>query len=159
MRIPGVLSLLAAGLFCLLGVGTTVAHAADALPSWNDGAAKQAIMLFVGKVTQKGSPDFVPVDERIATFDNDGTLWAEQPLYFQFLFAIDRVKALAPLHPEWQTQEPFAALLKGDLKSVLAGGEKPLLEILAATHSGLTTTAFTQIVKDCLSSPRHAPTG
>ena len=143
----------------MLAVGTTLAHADDALPSWNDGAAKQAIVQFVGNVTNKGSPDFVPTADRIATFDNDGTLWAEQPLYFQFQFAIDRVKALAPLHPEWQTQEPFASLLKGDLKSVLAGGEKPLLQIVAATHSGLTTEEFMRIVKGWLATARHPQTG
>ncbi len=101
----------------------TIARAQDPLPSWNDGAAKKTIVAFVAKVTTAGSPDFVPVPERIATFDNDGTLWCEQPLYFQLLFALDRVKALAPAHPEWQTNEPFASLLKGDVKAALAGGE------------------------------------
>ncbi len=99
------------------------ALAADPLPSWNDGAAKKAIVDFVAKVTKPGSPDFVPAAERIATFDNDGTLWAEQPMYFQLLFALDRVKALAPQHPEWKDKEPFASLLKGDVKGALAGGE------------------------------------
>ena len=94
-----------------------------ALPSWNDTASKKAIVAFVERVTKDGSPDFVPVAERIATFDNDGTLWAEQPMYFQLLFALDRVKALAPQHPEWKDTEPFASLLKGDLKGALAGGE------------------------------------
>ena len=96
----------------------------DPLPSWNDGAAKKSIVDFVAKVTKEGSPDFVPVAERIATFDNDGTLWCEQPMYFQFLFALDRVKALAPQHPEWKDKEPFASLLKGDVKGALAGGER-----------------------------------
>ncbi|MGH7389192.1 MAG: HAD family hydrolase [Candidatus Rokuibacteriota bacterium] len=130
-------------------------HAADPLPSWNEGAAKKAVVGFVAEVTKEGGRDFVPPAERIATFDNDGTLWAEQPLYFQFLFAVDRVKALASEHPEWKDKEPFAALLKGDLKGALAGGEKPLLEMLAATHAGMTTTEFEQIVKGWLVTARH----
>ena len=96
---------------------TTVTRAADALPSWNDGKTKQSIVDFVARVTKEGSPDFVPPPERIATFDNDGTLWAEQPMYFQLLFALDRVKVLAPKHPEWKDKEPFASLLKGDVKA------------------------------------------
>src|SRR6059058_4937392 len=136
--------------FVLLAIviaSLTSAYAQDPLPSWNDGAAKQSIVQFVAKVTKEGSSDFVPVPERIATFDNDGTLWAEQPLYFQFLFAIDRVKALAPEHPEWKTKEPFASLLKGDMKTALTGGEHAFLEIIAATHSGMTTEEFDRIVK------------
>lgn len=135
------------------------AFAADPLSSWSDGKAKQSIISFVAKVTKPGSPDFVPVPQRIATFDNDGTLWAEQPVYFQLLFAIDRVKALAPQHPEWQTQEPFASLLKGDLKGVMAGGEKALLEIVMATHAGMTTEEFEKTVKDWLATARHPKTG
>ncbi len=103
---------------------------ADDLPSWNDTAARKAIVAFVERVTKAGSPDFVPVAERIATFDNDGTLWAEQPMYFQFLFALDRVKALAPQHPEWKDKEPFASLLKGDVKGALAGGEPAIAQIV-----------------------------
>ena len=114
-------------LFALLLLAN-VAFAADPLPSWNDTASKKAIVAFVEKVTKEGSPDFVPVAERIATFDNDGTLWAEQPMYFQLLFALDRVKALAPQHPEWKDKEPFASLLKGDVKGALAGGEPAMLE-------------------------------
>ena len=110
----------------LFALATNV-HSADALPSWNDGATKKAIVDFVAKVTTKGGKEFVAPAERIATFDNDGTLWAEQPMYFQFLFALDRVKALAPQHPEWKDKEPFASLLKGDLKGALAGGEHALL--------------------------------
>src|SRR3974390_3178774 len=106
------------------------ARADDPLSSWNDGPAKMAIVELVGKVTKEGAPDFVPVAERIATFDNDGTLWCEQPMYVQLAFTIDRVKALAPQHPEWKTKEPFASLLKGELKSVLAGGEKGLMELV-----------------------------
>jgi phosphoglycolate phosphatase-like HAD superfamily hydrolase len=106
-------------------------------------------------VTKKGSPDFVPPAERIATFDNDGTLWAEQPLYFQFLFALDRVKALAPQHPEWKDKEPFASLLKGDLKGALAGGEPALIQIVAATHAGMTPDEFDKIVKDWIATAKH----
>jgi len=130
----------------------------DSLPSWNDGNAKQSIVEFVAKVTDEGSPDFVPPPERIAVFDNDGTLWAEQPMYFQLFFAMDRVKALAPQHPEWKTQEPFASLLKGDVKNALAGGMKSVGEIIMATHAGMTTTEFEQIVKDWLATARHPTT-
>ena len=124
------------------------ASAVDALASWNDTATKTAIVAFVERVTKESSPDFVPATERIATFDNDGTLWCEQPMYFQFLFALDRVKALAPQHPEWKTKEPFASLLKGDVKGALAGGERAMLEIVMATHAGMTTAEFEQTVKD-----------
>jgi phosphoserine phosphatase len=127
----------------------------DGLPSWNEGRAKQAILDFVRRVTIKGSAEYVPPAERIATFDNDGTLWAEQPLYFQVLFAVDRVKALAPQHPEWKDREPFASMLKGDVKGALAGGEKALLDLVAASHSGMTTTEFERIVKDWLRTAKH----
>jgi len=137
----------------------TVSLAQDPLPSWNEGAAKNNIMEFVGKVTQEGSPDFVPVAERIATFDNDGTLWAEQPVYFQLLFTLDRVKALAPQHPEWKDKEPFASLLKGDMKSTLAGGAKALAEIVMATHAGMTTDEFERIVRDWIATAKHPKTG
>jgi hypothetical protein len=128
---------------------------ADPLPSWNDTANKRAIVAFVEKVTTAGSPDFVPPAERIAVFDNDGTLWAEQPVYFQFAFALDRVKALAPQHPEWRDQEPFASLLKGDLKGTLTQGEKGMAEILTVTHAGMTTEEFNAIVKGWLATARH----
>src|SRR5271154_649400 len=127
----------------------------DPLPSWNDTAPKKAIFNFVERVTKHGSPEFVPEAERIATFDNDGTLWAEQPIYFQLAFALDRVKALAPLHPEWKDKEPFASLLKGDLKGALAGGEPALIQIVAATHSGMTTDEFQKIVTDWIATARH----
>jgi len=135
------------------------AFAQDPLPSWNDTAPKKAIVAFVEKVTKEGSPDFVPPNERIATFDNDGTLWAEQPLYFQFLFAIDRVKGLAPQHPEWKEREPFASVLKGDNKVALAGGKKALMEIVAATHSGMTTEEFEKVVQDWIATAKHPKSG
>ena len=131
---------------------------ADPLPSWNNGQVRQSIIDFVGKVTKEGGPDFVPVAERIATFDNDGTLWAEQPMYFQFFFVFDRIKALAPHRPEWTTQEPFASVLKGDLHGALAGGEKALLEMAMATHAGMTTEEFEKIVKDWIATAKHPGT-
>jgi phosphoglycolate phosphatase-like HAD superfamily hydrolase len=130
-------------------------HAQDPLPSWNDTAPKKAIVAFVEKVTKEGSPDFVPVAQRIATFDNDGTLWAEQPMYFQFLFAMDRIKALAPQHPEWKTKEPFKSVLAGDLKALFATGEKGFLQIIARTHASMTTAEFEQIVRDWFKTARH----
>jgi hypothetical protein len=138
---------------------TTAAFAADPLPSWNDGSVKKSIVEFVAKVTNPGSPDFVPAPERIAVFDNDGTLWCEQPMPVQFYFALDRVKALAPQHPEWKTKEPFASLLKGDLKTALAGGDHALLELVMATHTGMTTVEFEQIVKDWIATAKHPKTG
>src|SRR5436189_5961044 len=142
-------------LACVVVFVTIAAQAADPLSSWNDGPTKQAIVAFVEKVTKDGSPDFVPTEQRIATFDNDGTLWCEQPMYFQLFFAVDRVKALAPQHPEWKTKEPFATLLKGDLKTALAGGEHALLELVMASHAGMTTAEFEQIVKDWLVTAKH----
>ena len=141
----------------LAGFGTLQAQ--DPLPSWNDTAPKQAIIAFVEKVTKEGSPDFVPPAERIAVFDNDGTLWAEQPLYFQLLFALDRIKALAPQHPEWKDKEPFASLLKGDVKAALAGGEASLVQIVMATHAGLTTEEFEKSVNDWIATAKHPKTG
>jgi phosphoglycolate phosphatase-like HAD superfamily hydrolase len=132
-----------------------VAQSADPLPSWNDGSAKSAIVEFVERVTAEGGPEFVPVEQRIATFDNDGTLWAERPIYFQFAFAMDRVKAQAPEHPEWRDTQPFKAVLEGDLKALAGSGEKGLLEILAATHTGMTTEEFSAIVADWVATARH----
>jgi phosphoglycolate phosphatase-like HAD superfamily hydrolase len=132
---------------------------ADPLPSWNDTGPKKAIMAFVERVTRQGSPDFLPPAERIATFDNDGTLWAEQPLYVQLVFALDRVKLLAPQHPEWKDKEPFASLLKGDLKGALAGGEAAIFEIVTVTHSGMTTEEFEKIVRDWIATAKHPKTG
>ena len=145
--------------FILLGFAQLAsAQSTDPLPSWNEGNTKQSIIQFVEKVTKKGSADFVPPAERIATFDNDGCLWSEQPMYFQLFFAIDRVKALAPQHPEWKNKEPFASLLKGDVKTALAGGEHAILEIVMATHAGMTTEEFEQIVKDWVATAKHPTT-
>ena len=134
------------------------AHAqapADPLPSWNDGAVKKSITDFIPRVTTAGSADFVPLDQRIATFDNDGTLWAEQPMYFQIIFAIDRVKALAAKNPEWKKKQPFKAALEDDRKALAALGEPGFLQILAATHTGVTTEEFAKIVADWLATARH----
>ena len=152
-------NLFAAALLGTLAFTTTVSLAADPLPSWNEGPAKKAIVEFVTKVTKPGSRDFVPVPERIATFDNGGTLWCEQPLPVQLYFALDRVKALAPQHPEWKDKEPFASLLKGDLKTAGAGGDRALLEIVMATHAGMTTVEFEKIVKDWIATTKHPKTG
>ncbi|MEY3372069.1 MAG: hypothetical protein RLZZ537_537 [Pseudomonadota bacterium] len=134
-------------------------HAADPLPSWQDGAAKKSIVDFVEDTTRKNSPDFVPVAERVAVFDNDGTLWSEQPMYFQAFFIFDRIKALAPEHPEWKTKEPFASVLRGDMKSALAGGEHALMEMAMATHAGTTTEQFDAIVRNWVASAKHPKTG
>jgi len=127
----------------------------DPLPSWNDGPNKQSIIDFVARVTKEGGPDYVAPPERIATFDNDGTLWVEQPLYTQFVFALDRVKALAPKHPEWKTTQPFQAVLDGDAKAIAASGEKGIVQIVTATHSGMSTTEFNKIVADWLATAKH----
>jgi hypothetical protein len=130
----------------------------DPLPSWNAGHAKARVVAFVTAVVEPGGKDYVPPGERIATFDNDGTLWAEQPMYFQFMFMLDRVKALAPQHPEWKSQEPFASVLKGDIKAALGGGERAMGEIMMATHAGMTTDAFEQTVKEWMATARHPVT-
>ncbi len=135
-----------------------VAQQTDPLPSWNDGAAKTAILEFVAKTTREGSPDFVPVPERIATFDNDGTLWAEKPLFFQLFFVLDRVRAMAPQHPEWQTKEPFASVLKGDIAGALKGGDEALLELALATQTGMSTADFERQVADWIATARHPQT-
>lgn len=127
----------------------------DPLPSWNDGAPKKAILDFVARVTTQGGADFVPPAERIATFDNDGTLWCEQPYYFQLAFAFDQVKAMAPRHPEWKHEQPFKAVLGGDKQALADAGQKGLLQIVAATHSGMTTDAFSKSVLDWLATARH----
>ena len=134
------------------------ARAADPLPSWRDGAPKQAIITFVEKVTKEGAAGFVPPAARVAVFDNDGTLWSEQPMYFQAFFIFDRIRQLAPEHPEWKDQEPFASVLKGDVKAALAGGEKSLMALAMATHAGTTTEEFEKIVSDWISTARHPVT-
>ena len=126
----------------------------DPLPSWNEGATKASILDFVARVTTQGGPYFVPVEQRIATFDNDGTLWIEQPMYIQLAFALDRVKVMAPMHPEWKTKQPFAAVLDDDLKALAASGEKGLVEIIAVTHAGMTTAEFEKIVTEWLATAR-----
>ena len=131
----------------------------DPLPSWNDGPNKQAIVDFISAATTEGHPDFVPERLRIATFDNDGTLWSEQPLYFQAIYIFDRIRELAPDNPEWQNQEPFASVLKDDYKAALTGGEHALLEMVKATHAGDTATQFTDSVAKWLASARHPVSG
>ena len=147
---------------CVRSPETAAAPAAsapsDQLPSWNDGASKKAIVDFVGRVTREGGPDFVPVPERIATFDNDGTLWSERPAPFQLVFAFDQVKAMAAKHPEWKTREPFSSVLKGDVAGVAAAGEKGLLAVMAATHAGMTTDEFTESVQGWIATARHPGT-
>ena len=131
----------------------------SSLPSWNEGAVKQAILNFVAEVTDKTNPNYVPPAERIAVFDNDGTLWSEQPLFFQLYFAIDRVKAMAPQHPEWKTIQPFKAILEKDPKALAASGEKGLMQLMLATHVGMTTAEFEQIVAEWINTARHPTTG
>jgi len=150
------------GLLLLLALGVpagSLAQTTDALPSWNEGSAKRTIVEFVGRVTRAGAPDFVPVPERIAVFDNDGTLWGEQPIYVQLAFALDRVKELAPQHPEWKTTQPFKGVLEGDMKAVAATGETGIAKIVATTHAGMTTDEFAAIVTKWLDTARHPKTG
>jgi len=142
-------------LLLLLAVSGVARAQSDPLPSWNDGPGKQAIVEFVKEVTKEGGPNYVPAPQRIATFDNDGTLWSEQPIYFQFAFALDRVKTLAPQHPEWKTQQPFKAVLDGNMKALMASGEKGLIELLMATHTGMTTDEFTSAVSEWLATAKH----
>jgi len=144
---------------CILALLISSACAGDPLPSWQDTAPKQAIVAFVGKVTKPGSPDFVPVEERIATFDNDGTLWAEQPIYFQNYFIFDRIKTLAPQHPEWTNQEPFSFVLKGDLKSAAASSIQAQLDMMVISQAGITTDEYEKIVADWIATARHPQTG
>jgi phosphoglycolate phosphatase-like HAD superfamily hydrolase len=127
----------------------------DPLPSWNDGPAKSAILDFVKRVTTDGGPEMVPQADRIAVFDNDGTLWSEQPAYFQGMFVFDRIKAMAPKHPEWQSEQPFKAALEGDLRTLAAGGMASLDKLLMTTHAGMTAEEFTAIAADWLKTARH----
>ncbi len=139
----------------VLAVATTPVRAADPLASWNEGPAKARIVAFVEATTGQGGKDYVAPSDRIAVFDNDGTLWSEQPMYFQLAFAIDRVKVFAPEHPEWKTREPFKAALEGDMKALAASGEHGLLELVMATHAGNTSEEFARIVRDWAKTARH----
>lgn len=153
--LPFALAVITAVCLC----GPTVVKAADALPTWNDGETKQAIVNFVERVTKNGGPEYVEPAARIATFDNDGTLWAEQPVYVQLMFALDRIRTLAPQHPEWQEQQPFKAVLDGNLESVAAGGEHALAELVMVSHTGNTTDEFADIVDTWIRTARHPKTG
>jgi phosphoglycolate phosphatase-like HAD superfamily hydrolase len=145
---------LAAGLFGFAS-GQAQSEVPDPLPSWNEGPVKKSIIDFVTRVTKEGGPDYVKPELRIATIDNDGTLWVEQPMYTQLAFALDRVKVLAPQHPEWKTTQPFKAVLDGDVEALAASGEKGMVEIIAATHSGMSTDDFLKIVGDWLATAKH----
>ena len=148
--------LIASLLFCLI---LTNVHASDPLPSWKDGDSKKSLTDFVERVMEVDGDGFVAPEKRIATFDNDGTLWSEQPMYFQFIYVLERIKELTPLHPEWKEQEPFASVLKGDMEAALAGGEKAILEMVMGTHAGMTSEEFSGSVSDWLSTARHPKTG
>jgi len=145
--------------FTLVFAALTTAQIDDPLPSWREGASKQAITRFVKNVSTAGGPGFVPPAQRVAVFDNDGTLWAEKPMYFQLAFTLDRIKVLATMHPEWKNKQPFKAVLEGDLNTVLASGEHALLELIMVTHAGNTTEEFSQIVEDWLATAKHPKTG
>jgi phosphoglycolate phosphatase-like HAD superfamily hydrolase len=147
-------AIVVAGLIVLIAVSIAWAQT-DPLPSWNEGPAKQSILIFVQTVTGRSSPLFVPPERRIATFDNDGTLWSEQPIYFQLAFALDRVRALAPKHPAWKTTQPFKAVLDDDMKAVATSGQKGMVEMLLATHTGMTTEEFTKTVVDWIATAQH----
>lgn len=153
------LKLFSAGLLILLSSCSTDfqndVQTQDPLPSWNDGKTKTAILNFVQTVTEEQNPDFIPIPDRIAVFDNDGNLWSEKPLYFQLFFALDRVKDLAPQHPEWREKQPFKAVLENDMDELMKLGVPGLLEIVMTTHAGITTEKFEEIVKDWLSKARH----
>jgi hypothetical protein len=154
MRQRSALGWLLGLMLSLTGAGGAVAQT-DPLPSWNDSPVKQRLVKFVQTVTDAASSQHVPPAARIAVFDNDGTLWSEQPNYFQGIFAFDRVKALAPKHPEWKTKQPFKGILENDMKAVAAAGEKGLFEVIAATYAGMTTDEFAQTVRDWVAQARH----
>jgi phosphoglycolate phosphatase-like HAD superfamily hydrolase len=142
-------------IFIGLGSGPLSGAERDPLPSWNEGASKKSIVDFVERVTREGGTDYVKTEERIATFDHDGTLWAEQPMYFQIMFAMDRVRALAPKHPDWKNKQPFKAVLDRDIKALAALGETGFLKIMAVTHTGITTDDFSKFVADWIATARH----
>ena len=147
------------GIWALSLIALPAAAQTDPLPSWNEGAAKEAIVKFVGDATRDGGTGFVPVAERIAVFDNDGTLWSEQPVYFQVAFAIDQVKLMAPKHPEWTTEEPFKSLIAGDIKGALGQGEKAIVQVITATHTGMTTDEFSHTVSQWAATAKHPRSG
>ncbi|MEA1950180.1 MAG: HAD family hydrolase [Planctomycetota bacterium] len=151
MRLYLILALLLTSVQCF----SSHCLAADPLPSWNNGPVKEAIVSFVKRVATKDSPDYVPPAERIATFDNDGTLWSEKPVYFQLMFAIDRVKQIAPQHPEWKTQQPFKAVLEDDMESLGSSGMEGVAKLVMASHAGMTTDEFAHIVKIWLAKVKH----
>jgi len=163
-KVPSFLTIKSLPIIAVLGLllsmipASAMALADDPLPSWNSGENKTAIIDFVDKVTREGGPEFVSPSGRIAVFDNDGCLWSEQPVYFQAFYIVDRIKELAPQHPEWQNDEPFASVLKGDLKTALAGGEEALLKMMMATHAGLTASEFSESVDKWLKTARHPKT-
>jgi phosphoglycolate phosphatase-like HAD superfamily hydrolase len=156
VKIRNAFASVVAVLIATLSFAAQPARAQDPLPSWNDTGPKKAIIAFVAKVTKEGSADFVPPTQRIATFDNDGTLWPEQPMYFQFEFAVDRIRLLAAGHPEWKTQEPFASLIDGDMQRALARGEQDVMDAIAATHAGMTTESFERIAREWIRTKRDA---
>jgi len=152
---PASRRILVSSCLLLLLLSTVALASTDPLPSWNDGVSKNAITGFVKAVTDKSGSDYVQPSERIAVFDNDGTLWSEQPAYFQAFFVFDRIKEMAPDHPEWKTQQPFQAVLEGDMKALAASGEKGLAELVMTTHAGMTDDEFTEIVKNWLQTAQH----
>ena len=150
---------IASALAITLAAGTLTAQAGEPLPSWNEGASRDRILSFVQRVSDPAHVDFVPEAERIAVFDNDGTLWAEQPMYFQLFFVLDRVRAMAPAHPEWHETEPFKSALAGDMQGVAATGHEGLMQLLAATHSGMSMEEFDRLAAEWADSARHPVTG
>ncbi len=158
-RVTSALTIKVISLVFLYIVVMPEALATDILPSWNKSVTRQTIIQFVENATQENGEQFVPIAKRIAVFDNDGTLWAEQPVYFQLAFTIDRIKTLASKHPEWKTKQPYKAVLEGDIKKAMSSDKKMLMEMLMVAHAGNTTAEFSQIVKDWLATAKHPATG
>ncbi|MCB1495244.1 MAG: haloacid dehalogenase-like hydrolase [Bauldia sp.] len=159
MRRLSLASAVATSLFGAVALVSAALAQEDPLPSWNDGATKEAIIKFVETVTDESNPDYVPPAERIATFDNDGTLWVEQPMYVQLAFALDEVRRMAPDHPEWKEKEPFKSVLAGDLEGIAASGKKGLAEIMGATHAGMSNAEFTRTASDWITTAKNPKTG